>query len=90
MASDQLTGILRAVLAAIGGFVLAKGWFSTDTWNWIVGGVVVIVPAVWSWLTNRPSAMAATVQALPGVTVQTAPNAPAAVVAAVNAVKANP
>jgi hypothetical protein len=90
MPSDQITGIIRAILAALGGFVLAKGWFSVDTWNWIVGGAVVIGPAIWSWITNRPSSMAATVQNLPGVNVTTSAGAPAAVVASVAAAKANP
>ncbi len=88
MTSDQLQGILRAVLAAVGGFVLAKGWLPADTWNWIVGGVVVAAPAVWSWFSNRPSTHAALTQAMPGVEVTTSAAAPAAVAAAVSAVKA--
>lgn len=83
MTSDQITGIIRAVLAAIGGFILAKGWVSAETWAWIVGGVVTIAPVIWSWIVNRPQNIAASAQALPGVTVTTAPNAAPAVKAAV-------
>lgn len=83
MTSDQIQGLIRAVLAALGGFVMAKGWFSAETWNWIVGGLVTIAPMIWSWVSNRPAAIAASAQALPGVTVTTSPGATQAVVTAV-------
>src|SRR6185369_15094872 len=54
MTSEQITGIIRAILAALGGFVLAKGWVSSETWAWIVGGAATIGPAIWSWVSNRP------------------------------------
>lgn len=85
--SDQLGGIIRAILAAVGGFILAKGWVSAETWAWLTGGVMTIGPAIWSWFTNRPSAMAATVQNITGVNVQTTASAPEAVKEAVAAAK---
>jgi len=88
MSSDQVTGILRAVLAAIGGFILAKGWVSAETWAWLTGGVVTIGPVIWSWFANRPSSIAASAQNLKGVEVSTTPAAGASVVAAVAAAKA--
>lgn len=88
MTAEQITGILRAVLAAIGGFVLAKGWVNSENWAWIVGGVTTIAPVVWTWFSNRPASIAASAQALPGVEVITSPAAGPAVTQAVNAVKA--
>jgi hypothetical protein len=88
MSSDQITGIIRAVLGAIGGFVLAKGWVSNEIWAWIVGGAATIGPAIWSWFNNRPAHQAAVVQALPGVNVQTTAAAAPAVVTAVADAKA--
>jgi hypothetical protein len=88
MSSDQITGILRAICAAIGGFVLAKGWVSSETWAWIVGGVATIGPAIWSWVSNRPAAIAASAQNLTGVTVTTNASASTAVTQAVAAAKA--
>ena len=88
MTVDQITGVLRAILAALGGFVLAKGWFSVDVWNWIVGSVITIVPVVWSIINNRPSAIAATAQNITGVTVVTDNKASTAVKAAVADAKA--
>ena len=75
MTTDQITGIIRAVLAALGGFILAKGWVSAETWAWLTGGALTIGPAIWSWITNRPAAIAATAQSLPGVNVQTSASA---------------
>ncbi len=89
MTSDQLLGILRAILGAVGGFVLGKGWFNAETWAWITGGILTVGPAVWSWFTNRPSSMAASVQALPGVNVQVTAAAPSGVATAVANAKAS-
>ena len=90
MTSDQITGILRAILSALGGFVLAKGWVNAENWAWITGGLLTIGPTIWSWVANRPAAIAASAQALPGVNVQTTPSAGAAVITAVADAKATP
>ncbi len=88
MTSDQIGGIIRAILAAIGGFILAKGWVNAETWAWIVGGLTTVGPVIWSWISNRPASIAASAQALPGVNVQTTPAAGQAVVTAVANAKA--
>ena len=88
MTSDQIKSILQAVLSAVGGFILAKGWVNAETWAWITGGLLTVGPAVWSWITSRPAAIAASAQALPGVNVQTTPAAGAAVQTAVADAKA--
>ncbi len=87
MSSDQITGIIRAILAAAGGFVLAKGWVNAETWAWITGGALTIGPAIWSLWTNRPAGIAGSAQALPGVNVTTTPEAGSSVAAAVQANK---
>lgn len=87
MTSDQIGGLVRTLLGIVGGFVLAKGWFSAETWAWIVGGAAAAVPAVWSWVSNRPAAIAASAQALTGVDVVTNSAADPAVKAAVAAAK---
>ena len=89
MTQDQITGIIRAVLAAAGGFVLARGWVNAENWAWIVGGITTVGPVIWSWFSNRPAALAASVQSLPGVNVQTTGAASPAVVTAVANAKAN-
>lgn len=83
MTVDQITGIIRAVLSALGGFVLAKGWVNAETWAWIVGGAATIGPTIWSWFANRPAAIAASAQNIQGVNVQVTGSAPAGVATAV-------
>lgn len=56
MDSNQLGGILRAVLAWGAGFLVAKGILPTAVADAIVSGLVTIVVAAWSWQTNKPSA----------------------------------
>jgi hypothetical protein len=87
MTSDQITGVLRAILAAIGGYFIGKGAISAATFDWLTGGILAIVPILWSMWTNRPAGIAGAAQALPGVNVVTTPAASPAVVSAVNAAK---
>lgn len=56
MDSNQLGGILRAVLAWGAGFLVAKGILPTAVADAIVSGLVTIAVAAWSWQTNKPSA----------------------------------
>jgi|GEM_PF-1503369 len=83
MTSDQITGILRAILAALGGFFIGKGMISAATFDWLTGGVLALAPILWSMWTNRPAGIAASAQAVPGVTVTTSPAASPAVQTAV-------
>jgi hypothetical protein len=61
----QITGLIRAVLTAIGGGLVAKGIITSATLTLgieqivtIVGGVVWLASAFWSWKSNHPSALA--------------------------------
>ena len=83
MTSDQITGIIRAGLAVLGGFFVSKGMVSTSTFDWISGGVLTAVSTGWSIWNNRPAALAASAQAIPGVEVQVAAGAPADIKTAV-------
>jgi hypothetical protein len=89
MSIDQILGIVRSILVAIGGFLVGKGYISSDTVNWVVGGVLTLGPAIWSWVSNRPAAIAASAQKIDGVNVQTSANAPADVKKAVADAKSN-
>lgn len=87
--SDQITGVLRAALAVGGGFFVSKGTVTASTFDWISGGILSAVATGWSIWSNRPAALAASTQALPGVTVETTPRAPSAVKEAVKEAKTN-
>jgi hypothetical protein len=53
MNADQIWGIARAVLAAIGGYFVAKGTITADWLNTFLGGAGTIFVAVWSVLSKK-------------------------------------
>lgn len=48
MTSEQIAGVIRAVVAAIGGYFVGKGVIDADTVSTIGGAVATIATAVWS------------------------------------------
>lgn len=63
LTSDQIGGIVRALLTTVSGLIVAKGWTDANTAAWVSGGVLALATAGWSWWTNRPQKIVAT----PGV-----------------------
>ena len=55
MSGDQIGGIVRALLAAAGGWAIGKGYIDSATATTISGAIVTIVVAGWSYYTNRPA-----------------------------------
>lgn len=53
MTGEQIWGVVRTILAALGGFVVAKGYVDAATLNTILGGVGTIFVAAWSLYSNR-------------------------------------
>lgn len=88
MSSEQITGVVRAILAAIGGYVIAKGWVDAANFETIAGAVVTSVVAGWSIFAKRPASIAVQAQNIKGVDVVTAPSASPAVKEAVAEAKA--
>jgi hypothetical protein len=74
MNSDQIGGLVRTVLVFLGGIIVSKGWIPVQSMNEIVGGLVGIIVAVWSWKTNSTSAMVASVADKPEVQKVVAPS----------------
>lgn len=87
MSWDQIAGPLRAILPAVFAFAIAKGWISVGVADWLGTSILALGAAGWSVWSNRPAAVAASAQALPGVNVQVTPAASPAVASAVAAVK---
>lgn len=54
MTADQITGILRAILTAIGGYLVGKGIVDQTTATSLIGAAVTIGGALWSLWSNRP------------------------------------
>jgi hypothetical protein len=55
MTSDQVGGIIRALLAAIAGYAAGKGFITTDMGNELVGAGVTVGVAIWSVLSKKPT-----------------------------------
>lgn len=53
MNTDQITGILRAVFAAAGGLVAAKGYTDSGTWTIVSGAAITLIVTIWSIYSNR-------------------------------------
>ena len=53
MDQSQLFGIVRAVLAAIGGFLVSKGLVDDATATALAGAFTTILVGVWSVLSKR-------------------------------------
>lgn len=57
MTSDQIGGIIRAVLAAVFGYITGKGWIDGATATTISGAIATLAITAWSVWTNRASAI---------------------------------
>lgn len=53
MTGEQVGGIVRAILAAVGGIFVAKGTIDEQTLASVAGAVAVLVTAVWSAFIHR-------------------------------------
>jgi hypothetical protein len=54
MAKDQMTGLIRALIAVAAGYVGGKGWLPMELLNDIAPPLGLVGVAVWSWFTNKP------------------------------------
>lgn len=53
MTPEQIWGIIRTILAAGGGYIVAKGWVDNETLTAILGGLGTIFIAGWSFWSKR-------------------------------------
>lgn len=53
MTKSEVYGVARAVLAAIGGFVVAKGWIDSETALSLAGALATVAAATWSVRSKR-------------------------------------
>lgn len=56
MTADQVGGIVRAILAGIGGYFVSKGVIDESTVTTIVGGLATVITAVWSVWSKKKDA----------------------------------
>lgn len=53
MTKNEIYGVARAVLSAVGGFVVARGWVDSETAVALAGAIATVVAAVWSVRSKR-------------------------------------
>ena len=53
MTADQFAGIVRAIVAAVGGFLVAKGVIDAETVATLAGVAATAGAAIWSFLSKR-------------------------------------
>lgn len=55
MTSEQLGGIIRALLSAVGGYLVGQGLVDANTAATIGGAVATLIVAVWSVWSKGPA-----------------------------------
>lgn len=53
MNKNELYGVVRTLLAAVGGIAVGKGWVDSETAVAVAGALATIVVAVWSVKSKR-------------------------------------
>lgn len=53
MTAEQFAGIVRAIVAAVGGYLVGKGLADAETVAAVSGAVATIAVAVWSVLAKK-------------------------------------
>ena len=53
MTKTEVYGVARAILAALGGFVVARGWIDSETAVSLAGALATVAAAVWSVKSKR-------------------------------------
>jgi hypothetical protein len=53
MNKDEIYGVVRAVLAAVGGFAAGQGYVDSETAMTVAGAAATIIAAVWSIRSKR-------------------------------------
>lgn len=56
MNSEQIGGVVRAVISAIGGYFVGKGITDAATVTAVAGAAATIVAAVWSVMAKKQAA----------------------------------
>jgi hypothetical protein len=55
MTGDQIGGIVRALVAAAGGYAIGQGWADAQLVAAVGGAAATLSMAVWSFRSKRPA-----------------------------------
>jgi hypothetical protein len=53
MTGDQIGGIARAIIAALGGYAIGQGWADAELVATLGGAAATIAAAVWSFVSKK-------------------------------------
>ena len=53
MTADQFAGLVRAIVAALGGYLVAKGLVDAETVATLAGVAATAGAAIWSYLSKK-------------------------------------
>ena len=53
MNNDQITGVIRAVLAPVGGLLVQRGYVDNQTMTTIIGAILALGAGAWSVHNNQ-------------------------------------
>ncbi|WP_316176216.1 hypothetical protein [Bradyrhizobium sp. SZCCHNRI1073] len=56
MTGEQIWGVVRTILAAVAGWLVAKGYATDELVQAVLGGVGTIFVAAWSFFSKKPAA----------------------------------
>jgi hypothetical protein len=56
MNGEQIAGVVRAIVAALGGFLVAKGVADAETVAAVAGALATLAAAAWSVLSKKKPA----------------------------------
>ncbi len=55
MTGEQIGGIVRAIVAAAGGYAIGQGWADAQLVAAVGGAAATIAVAVWSYRSKKPA-----------------------------------
>ena len=55
MTGEQIGGIVRAIVAAAGGYAIGQGWADAQLVAALGGAAATVAMAVWSFRSKRPA-----------------------------------
>ncbi len=53
MSQEQVLGVVRHVLTAVGGVLIAKGLVDDGSWTEIMGSTVTLIGVIWSVVAKK-------------------------------------
>lgn len=53
MTADQIAGLVRAIIAALGGYAIGQGWADAELVATVGGAAGVVAAGIWSFMSKK-------------------------------------